>query len=233
MGTRDKDIGHRQHPTEANEHEGRRTAPAGSDPLVVRHLEFLGGLAQKGGWRPETQLPEVAFAGRSNVGKSSLLNALVRRRAVARVSRTPGRTREINFFKVNDEFVLVDLPGYGFARVARTQRAEWRPLIEDYLRHTTQLRGMVLLLDVRREPGAEDRAMLTLLSDLEVPTLVAITKMDKFGPQAGREQVDAIVAALELDPSQVIPVSARTGMGRDELAAAIVDLLGRSPWHAH
>lgn len=209
------------------------TPPRGGDPLVIRRLEFLGGQAQPGGWRPESTLPEIAFAGRSNVGKSSLLNALVRRRAFARVSRTPGRTREINYFRVNDQFVLVDLPGYGFARVAKAQRAEWRPLIEDYLRHTSQLRGMVLLVDSRREPSADDRAMLALLAELEVPTLVAITKMDKFGPQAGQERVNTIVAALELDPAQVIPVSARTGTGRDELAAAIVDLLGRPPWSAH
>lgn len=208
------------------------TPPRGGDPLVIRRLEFLGGQAQPGGWRPESTLPEIAFAGRSNVGKSSLLNALVRRRAFARVSRTPGRTREINYFRVNDQFVLVDLPGYGYARVAKSQRAEWRPLIEGYLRHTSQLRGMVLLLDSRREPSGEDRAMLTLLGELEVPTLVAITKMDKFGPVKGRERVDAIVQALGLDPAQVIPVSARTGQGRDELAAAIVDLLGRPPWAA-
>jgi GTP-binding protein len=83
------------------------------DPLVIREIEFLGGLAQAGGWRPSTDLPEVAFAGRSNVGKSSLLNKLVKRKALARVSQTPGKTREINFFRVNAEFVLVDLPGYG------------------------------------------------------------------------------------------------------------------------
>lgn len=208
------------------------TPPRGGDPLLIRRLEFLGGQARPGGWRPDTKLPEIAFAGRSNVGKSSLLNALVRRRAFARVSRTPGRTREINYFRVNDQFVLVDLPGYGYARVSKAQRAEWRPLIEDYLRHTSELRGMVLLLDARREPSQDDRTMLALLAELEVPTLVAITKTDKFGPQAGRQRVDAIVAALELDPAQVIAVSARTGQGRDELAAAIMDLVGRAPWAA-
>ena len=144
-------------------------AAGAGDPLVVKDVEFLGGLATKGGWRPETDLPEVAFAGRSNVGKSSLLNALLRRRAVARVSRTPGRTREINFFRVNGEFMLVDLPGYGFARLARERRAEWRPLIEDYLRHTMQLRGIVLLLDARRMPSDDDLAMLGFLSELLGP----------------------------------------------------------------
>lgn len=200
------------------------------DPLVVRDLAFLGGLAKDGGWRPPGGLPEVAFAGRSNVGKSSLLNALVRRRAFARVSRTPGRTREINFFAVNGEFVFADLPGYGYARLSKERRAEWRPLIEHYLRMSTDLRGVVLLLDARREPGDEDRAMLDFLADLGIPTLVAITKIDKYGSKAGVERVEEIRRTLSLDEDQVVPVSARTGAGRDELAAAIMDLLGQPAW---
>ena len=154
-------------------------AAPGRDPLIVKELEFLGGMASAGGWRPETTLPEVAFAGRSNVGKSSLLNVLLRRKSAARVSRTPGRTREINFFRVNDAFVLVDLPGYGYARVAKERKAEWRPMIEGYLSTSPQLRGLVLLLDARRDPSDDDRAMLEFLAERETPVLVAITKMDK------------------------------------------------------
>jgi GTP-binding protein len=202
-------------------------AATGADPLIVRQLEFLGGMATAGGWRPESTLPEVAFAGRSNVGKSSLLNMLLRRRAAARVSRTPGRTREINFFRINDAFVLVDLPGYGYARIAKSRRAEWRPLIEGYLTSTTTLRGLVLLLDARREPSDDDRAMLSFLADAGTPVLVAVTKMDKFGKDAGRERVKAIAEDLELDASQVVPVSAHTGMGRDDLATALMELIGR------
>jgi len=196
-----------------------------ADPLIVRQLEFLGGMASAAGWRPETTLPEIAFAGRSNVGKSSLLNALLRRKSAARVSRTPGRTREINFFRVNDAFILVDLPGYGYARVAKERRAEWRPLIEGYLNQSSTLKGLVLLLDSRREPSDDDRAMLEFLAERETPVLVAITKMDKFGNDAGRERVQAIAAALDLDADQVVPVSARTGLGRDDLAAALMDLI--------
>jgi GTP-binding protein len=196
-----------------------------ADPLIVRQLEFLGGMASAAGWRPETALPEIAFAGRSNVGKSSLLNALLRRKSAARVSRTPGRTREINFFRVNDAFILVDLPGYGYARVAKERRAEWRPLIEGYLNQSSSLKGLVLLLDSRREPSDDDRAMLEFLAERETPVLVAITKMDKFGNDAGRERVQAIAAALDLDADQVVPVSARTGLGRDDLAAALMDLI--------
>jgi GTP-binding protein len=200
-------------------------AATGADPLIVRQLEFLGGMASADGWRPESVLPEVAFAGRSNVGKSSLLNALLRRRAAARVSRTPGRTREINFFRINDAFLLVDLPGYGYARISKSRRAEWRPLIGGYLKSSPNLRGLVLLLDARREPSDDDRAMLDYLADSGTPVLVAITKMDKFGPAAGQARVDAIAAALELDASQVVPVSAKTGLGRDELAAAVMELV--------
>src|SRR5258705_8377101 len=104
-------------------------------------------MASAGGWRPEAKLPEIAFAGRSNVGKSSLINKLVRRRKLARVSNTPGRTREINFFDINGKFVLADLPGYGYARVSKEAKAAWRPLIEGYLRRSPALRGVVLLLD--------------------------------------------------------------------------------------
>src|SRR5687768_3001298 len=136
----------------------------GSDPLVIRKLEFMGGMASADGWRPPSELPEVAFAGRSNVGKSSLLNRLVRRKAFARVSNTPGRTREINFFRVNHAFVLVDLPGYGYAQVSKERRAGWRPLIEGYLRTSPELRGIVHLLDVRRDPSPDDREMLSFLA---------------------------------------------------------------------
>src|SRR6266516_5940081 len=128
----------------------------GADRLVIRNVEFIGGMSENHGWRPDSSLPEIAFAGRSNVGKSSLLNTLIRRKSFARVSRTPGRTREINFFRINNAFVLVDLTGYGYARISKEQKAEWRPLMESYLRRTTQLRGIVLLLDIRREPSEVD-----------------------------------------------------------------------------
>ncbi len=201
----------------------------GGDPLIIRNVEFIGGMAEKHGWRPDSPLPEVAFAGRSNVGKSSLLNTLVRRKSFARVSRTPGRTREINFFRVNNGFVLVDLPGYGYARISREKKSEWRPMIESYLRRTTQLRGIVLLLDIRREPSDDDRAMLDFLSEVEVPTIVALTKTDKLSKAAAREQAEAIARSLALEPEQIIPFSAQTGEGRVELLEAITLLVGATP----
>jgi GTP-binding protein len=177
------------------------------------------------GWRPESSLPEVAFAGRSNVGKSSLLNALVRRKSFARVSKTPGRTREINFFRINGRFVLVDLPGYGYAKISKDRKAEWKPMIESYLRRTTQLRGIVLLLDVRRKPTDDDRAMLDFLAELEVPTVVALTKIDKLSRMAAAAQVKQVSLGLALDPEQVIPFSSITGARRDDLAAALLVLI--------
>jgi len=200
------------------------TSETGADPLVIRDLRFLGPMATVDGWRPETSLPEIAFAGRSNVGKSSLLNRLVRRKAIARVSRTPGRTREINFFEVNGRFVLADLPGYGYARISKERRAEWRPLIEAYLRRSPNLRGVVLLIDARRDPTDDDLQMLDFLSEVGAPTIVAITKVDKLGTSARAARIRLLTAALGLDDDQVIPFSAHTGLGRDELAAAIVSL---------
>lgn len=201
-----------------------------NDPLVIRHLAFLGGMAMTGGWRPDQQLPEIAVAGRSNVGKSSLLNTLVRRKAFARVSRTPGRTQEVNFFEVNKAFIIVDLPGYGFARVSRDKRHAWRGLMDAYLRNTTQLRGILTLLDARREPSADDLDMLEYLADMEIPTLVAVTKIDKLGKVEREEALRMIHRTTGLDADQVVPCSAHTGEGRTEIAEALMSLLDAPAW---
>lgn len=202
------------------------------DPLVIRSLEFAGPMASTGGWRPEPKLPEVAFAGRSNVGKSSLLNRLVRRKRFARVSNTPGRTREINFFVVNQQFVLVDLPGYGYARISKERRAEWRPLIERYLRTSPELRGIVQLLDARHEPTQDDRQMLDFLASIGVPTLFALTKIDKLTASDRAARIAELTDRVGASEEQVIPFSAVTGEGRDELAAALVALVEQPAWRA-
>ena len=203
------------------------------DPLVIRSLEFIGPMASPTGWRPESKWPEVAFAGRSNVGKSSLLNRLVRRKRFARVSNTPGRTREVNFFLVNGQFVLVDLPGYGYARISKERRAEWKPLIEGYLRSSKELRGIVQLLDVRHEPTSDDRQMLAFLASVGVPTLFALTKIDKLTASQRKARIAAVMDALEASEDQVIPFSAVTGEGRDELAEAVVALVEQPAWRAN
>jgi GTP-binding protein len=199
---------------------------------VIRSLEFIGPMATAEGWRPTNELPEIAFAGRSNVGKSSLLNRLVRRKAFARVSNTPGRTREINFFKVNGTFVLADLPGYGYAKISKTRKAEWLPLIEGYLRASMALRGVVQLLDSRHDPSPEDLQMLDFLADIGVPTVVVLTKIDKLRARDIPERIHAIAVALRLEDDQIIPFSAETNRGRDELAEALLSLVAQPSWRA-
>ncbi len=200
------------------------------DPLVIKSIEFLGPMAVAGGWRPPAELPEIAFAGRSNVGKSSLLNRMMRRKSFARVSNTPGRTREINFFKVNSAFVLADLPGYGYARISKARKAEWRPLIEGYLAESPVLAGVVLLLDARHDPTDDDRTMLDFLAELGAPTIVAATKVDKLKPLEALERVQVLADIVGLEADQIVPFSARSGVGRDELAAALVAVLAMPDW---
>lgn len=200
---------------------------ADRDPLVIRSVEFLGGMAASGGWRPDPLGPEIAFAGRSNVGKSSLINTLVRRRKAARVSNTPGRTREINFFAINGAFVFVDLPGYGYARISRAERDAWRPLIEGYLTGSPMLRGVVQLLDARRTPSDDDLLMLEFLARIGTPTLIAATKIDKLSRTERDSRLTALVLEAGVDREQIIPFSSVTREGRDELAAAIAELVER------
>lgn len=200
------------------------------DPLVIRRLEFLGGMASADGWRPEPDLPEIAFGGRSNVGKSSLINRLLRRKSFARVSQHPGKTSEINFYRVNDEFLLTDLPGYGYARVSKEMRARWSILIEEYLRASTRLRGMVHLIDARRPPTDSDHEMFALLADIGLPTIVVLTKADKVKQSDLPKRVAGAARDLGLDQEQLIPFSAISGVGRDDLAEAIVALLAQPSW---
>ena len=200
------------------------------DPLVIRHLDYLGPMATTTGWRPQLTLPEVAFVGRSNVGKSSLLNRLMRRKSFARVSNTPGRTREIHFFDVNKQFVLADLPGYGYARISKERKAEWRPLIEGYLAGSPNLRGVVQLLDVRHDPTDDDRVMLDFLADLGVPIIIAATKVDKIRPAEVLPRIGSLANFVGVEADQIVPFSATTGRGRDDLAAAVMELITLPDW---
>lgn len=203
--------------------------PRAVDPLPIRRLDYLGPMATTTGWRPESVLPEIAFSGRSNVGKSSLINRLVRRKQMARVSNTPGRTREIHFFRVNDDFVLVDLPGYGYARISKERQAEWRPLMEGFLRSSPRIRGVVQLLDVRHDPTRDDLLMLDFLAELEVPTIVVATKVDKLSAGAVGKRMRELARLAGIEEEQMIAFSATTGRGRDELAEAILSLVRAEP----
>ncbi|MBW1711854.1 MAG: YihA family ribosome biogenesis GTP-binding protein [Deltaproteobacteria bacterium] len=175
---------------------------------------------------PEPDHPEVAFAGRSNVGKSSLINCLVKRRKLVRTSSRPGRTQLLNFFLINDCLSLVDLPGYGYAKAPVQVRAKWGPMVRTYLQSRPNLKGVVLLLDLRRQPGRQDLDFLAWLSAEQIPCLLAATKADKVKPGRRPRAVADLVQALPPASSGLILFSALTGQGREELWAAISALTG-------
>jgi GTP-binding protein len=195
--------------------------------VEVRSVEFAGSLFDAGAPVPG-DLPQVAFSGRSNVGKSSLINVLLRRtrKKLARVSATPGKTRSLNFYRVNDVFFLVDLPGFGFARVSSRVRQSWKALVEDYLVGEPKLRGVVHLVDARHDPTNTDLEMVEFLATRGVPTLVVLTKMDKLKRMARESAVATAVEQLNIDEDQVLGFSSKTGQGREELLTALEDLIG-------
>ena len=179
---------------------------------------------------PPPLLPEIAFAGRSNIGKSSLINVLLQRRGLARTSNTPGRTQEINFFRVNRRLLLTDLPGYGYARVPEAVRKRWGPMIETYLKQRENLRLVVLILDVRRDPSDEDLRLIEWLLFYGLPFLVVLTKIDKITRSEWERRQRRIGEAL--GPTSAIPLvsfSARTGAGRDCLWREIEKILKPDP----
>jgi GTP-binding protein len=199
------------------------------DPLPIRSVDYIGTLVNPRAPIPgESTLPQVAFAGRSNVGKSSLINTLLRRtrKKIAHVSATPGKTQALNFFKVNEDFLLVDLPGYGFARVPLEIQKGWKALVEGYLAREDGPRAVLLLLDIRRDPGAEDRQMLEFLAHVGLPTLVVLTKVDKLTKRQQAVRVQAVMETLGLDPEQVVPFSSLNGEGRVPVLAAVAELCG-------
>lgn len=176
---------------------------------------------------PEISLPEVAFAGRSNVGKSSLINALTGRRTLARTSNTPGRTQQVNFFLLGERLQLVDLPGYGYAKASKTEIKRWNRLIEDYLRGRPSLRRVVLLLDTRRGVSAADEAVMALLDTAAVNYQIVLTKCDKAKPAEREAALDAVGAVMRTHPAAhpaVLATSAREEIGIAALRAAIAAL---------
>ena len=192
--------------------------------LAALPVEFVGSFPDPL-FRLEPVLPEVAFIGRSNVGKSSLLNALVGRKGMARVSGTPGKTTLLNAFRL-PTFYLVDLPGYGFARASKSARASHRTLVTRYLRERPSLAGVAWLLDARHDPSAGDLDMQELLVESGRPVLAVLTKADKLVRSARRERARAIARALELPDDQVQLTSSRTGDGITDLRASILALVG-------
>ncbi len=179
---------------------------------------------------PQNTLPEVAFAGKSNVGKSSLLNALVNRKSLARTSSAPGKTQTINFYRVNQAFYLVDLPGYGYAKVSVEAKQQWGKLIERYLHTSAQLKSVFLLVDIRHDPGENDRIMYEWICENGFEPIIIATKQDKIKRSQVPRQIRAIREGLNArSGTPVIPFSAETKQGREEIWALIEKLLSEPP----
>ena len=190
----------------------------------IREVEFAGAIGRPG-QAPPADLRQVAIAGRSIVGKSSLVNAVVGRKRIARVSGTPGKTREINLYLIDNRFFLVDLPGYGFARAPEAVRDAWRRLVEKYLTHNDRLDGLILLLDCRRGVQEADRQLLDYVSADEIPVLVVLTKMDKLNRSGRTKAVADVRSQLEIPADQVVATSAQTGEGVDVLTESLLALV--------
>ncbi|HEX6036868.1 ribosome biogenesis GTP-binding protein YihA/YsxC [Longimicrobium sp.] len=192
--------------------------------MRIKSVEFAGAIGQPGQPPPESArgMPQVAFSGRSNVGKSSLINRLLgrTRTAIARVSATPGKTQEINFYRVRSDlgdFFLVDLPGYGFARAPEEARKKWEKYISSYLSRGEDLAGVVQLIDLRTGPTPDDLRSVEYLAELGLPVLFAFTKSDKLTATKRKEAFDKTVKALGIEPDQAIAFSSLKGDGRDDL----------------
>jgi len=195
--------------------------------MVIKNvsLETVIGVTSK---IPDNQLPEIAFAGKSNVGKSSLINALMNRKSLARTSAQPGKTQTINFYNINDELYFVDLPGYGYARVSQQEKEKWGKMIEKYLHRSKVLQAVFLLVDIRHEPSANDRQMYEWILANGYHPIVIATKLDKINRSQIAKQVKLVKQGLGVDKDTiVIPFSAETKQGREEIYDLIDQLIGK------
>ena len=196
--------------------------------MVIRKvsLDIVIGVTSK---LPETDRPEFAFAGRSNVGKSSLLNALMQRKNFARTSSQPGKTQTINYYSLNDECFLVDLPGYGYAKVSETVRAKWGKMIERYLRSSKMLRQVFLLVDMRHEPSGNDKEMIRWIRENGFTPIVVATKADKLSRNEQNKMLPLIRRSLEMKKEErLVAFSAETKAGREEILGLIEEILGET-----
>ncbi|MFP4660826.1 MAG: ribosome biogenesis GTP-binding protein YihA/YsxC [Halanaerobiales bacterium] len=196
--------------------------------MKVNDPRFLTSAFDTGGY-PRHNLLEVAFSGRSNVGKSSMINKLLNRNKLARTSSQPGRTQSINFFNIDDRFCLVDLPGYGFAKAPKRIKDQWSYLIDDYLHNRPNLVGIVQIVDARHKPTSEDRMMVDWLQETGIATLVAATKVDKISRGQRSKQEKLIRQTLQLrNDTAFCFFSSKTGEGTGDITCFIMDLLDRS-----
>ena len=192
--------------------------------MKVTSAEFVKSALKKSDC-PKESLPEVAFAGKSNVGKSSLINTVVNRKNLARTSSSPGRTQMLNFFRINDQIYFVDLPGYGFAKVPVGVRAKWKPMVEDYLKHRTTLKLIVLLLDIRRAPSSDDASFVRWLEKRSISFLVVLTKSDKVSKSRCSAQRKIIKEFFLLKDEELVCFSTVTREGTQEILKRIVKII--------
>ncbi len=193
--------------------------------MIVKEA-ILETVAVKAAQYPEDNVAEIAFAGRSNVGKSSLLNLLTNRKSLARVSGSPGKTRTINFYRINDTFRIVDLPGYGYAKVSKSMSKDWGPMMEEYFQKRNNLKKVIQLVDIRHAPSAQDVQMYEYLKHYGLDGLVVATKADKVSNNELQKCISVIRKTLGLGPEdKVIPVSALKRKGHDKLLAEMEALL--------
>ncbi|MBI5895670.1 MAG: YihA family ribosome biogenesis GTP-binding protein [Desulfobacterales bacterium] len=193
--------------------------------MKIKSAEFVTS-AVKPAQYPAPEFPEIAFAGRSNVGKSSLINTLVNRKRLVKTSTTPGRTQLINFFIVNADLMLVDLPGFGYAKVPAAIKKQWGPMIETYLSGRPSLKAVVLLMDLRRTPGLEELAFMDWLQQYGVVSVPVLTKADKLSKTEQIKQRKRIAEALERTVESLILFSAKTKMGRETIWLQLENLIG-------
>jgi len=188
------------------------------------HIEFLLSVHRLS-QLPPPLLPEIAFAGRSNVGKSSLINTLIGRKKMVKVSGRPGKTQGLNYFRVGDHFFLVDLPGYGFAKVPKVMQNSWQTLISSYLEQRETLRCVVVIMDIRHEPKQQDRQLIQWLRQNEIPCLPVYTKIDKVSGSIREKNARLLDAGHTLHANERVLFSAKTGQGREQLIAALEGFL--------
>jgi len=192
--------------------------------MIIKDCRFLISAVSSSQY-PEGDLPEIAFAGRSNVGKSSLINSLLNRKKLVKVSSNPGKTRTINFFMINEELVLVDLPGYGYAAVSKAEKLKWASMIEEYLINRENLKSVVLLVDIRHKPTSDDKMMYDFIKHYRGRVIVVATKRDKISNNALFKYIRIIKETLGTDERDVIiPYSSENHSGREELWEEIISL---------
>ena len=192
--------------------------------MIIKSAEFVTS-AVKPSQYPPAVLPEIAFAGRSNVGKSSLINTLVNRKRLVKTSSTPGRTQLINFFNINEEFSFVDIPGYGYAKVPPSVKKTWGPMIETYITTRKTIKGVVLIMDIRRIPRLEEMNMLDWLNHYDIPSVPVFTKSDKLSKTRQQKQLREIANTLSADKDNLILFSAKSRQGKDEVWGAVKKLI--------